>query len=240
MMAVVNILISLTLLIIGLSLVRGSLKKRKHHRTVELTSGMIAVSAGIFIMTWYFGSAILKLIDNSDPVSSIKNRMPGTFFPGETAMQKRIRYLQKYVPRGALANADPRFATYAGTASSPRLPLVFPYEIRINPDDGSGILALHTGDAPVDDPSSVKPLLDGIEKANFNNRCLVAQIAVKSGDGKAIKYVLFSFATGNSDTYESSDKLWQAANDEGYSGGEIMYPPATLREEYFQDTAETF
>jgi hypothetical protein len=236
----VNFLVGLAILLIGISLVQDSRKKRIRTRRIELISGIIAIAAGAFIAAMVAGASILKFIDRTNKGGRVKNLQSAPAIPVETAMQKRIKYLQKYVPPDLLANADPRFLTYAGTASSPRLPLVFPYEIRLNPDDATGILGSHTGEAPVDDPRSIKPLLDGLEQTNFNNRCLVAKITANQNEENEKIYILFIFSTGVITRYSTEEQMWQAANDAGFNGGEVMYSPEKLREDYFQDAAEAF
>ena len=236
---IVLFLICLALLLIGVSLVRNSKKKDDFIRSFELTVGIIAIATGLFLGSISTGSAIIKIFSPSDSKSKVKTVFANADAPRDTALQKRIKYLQQYVPAGALANADPRFASYAGTKESPRLPLAFPYEIRLDPNDASGILAYHTGEAPVDSMSSVKAMQKGIELANFNNRCLVAKLEKTTNDDQH-QYLLLHFSSGVVDRFSTEEAMWKAAEDAGYTGGDALLPPGKLREDYFKDAAEAF
>ncbi len=240
----ISAIISIALILIGLSLLRDCRRKKRHASRVELIFGITALVSGAFFLALLSGSKIMDLLNREPEKTRNKSQEKQIVAPAETALEKRIKYLQKYVPPESLADADPRFSTYAGTASSPRLPLVFPYELRMDPEDGTAILGIHTGEAPVDRPNSFKPLINGIEKANFNNRCLVAKMTAnddKKDDENTPKgeYLLFIFSSATITRFETEQKLWDEADDAGFDIEEIMYAPKILREHYFEDVIDS-
>lgn len=236
---IINISIGLSILIIGISLAWDSRKKHGHTSKVEFSCGVFAVAAGCFYLALVTGTNTLQYLKRLNQKRLITRPAPSPVIIQETALEKRIKYMQKYVPPENLANADPRFTTYDGTASNPRLPLVFPYEIRWKPDDKLGTLAKHLGEAPVDELRSVKPLLKGLEKANYNNRILVGKLITPKNGNDGGQYILFNFKTEVISRYETEEQMWKAAKDTNFDGKTELYLLQQLRENYFQDSSDS-
>ena len=200
---------------------------------LELGLGLAAFLTGLFISASVIGLMILDKIDQGNSKKRVTAQPVEISPPRRSALQRRIEYLQKFVPAGSLANSDPRFMTYTGTKSSPRMPMVFPYELRIDPVSGNAYVGMHTGEAPVDDPKSIEVVTKDIVKLNLDNQFMAAKVKDETG-GKEAKYVLFSFRNGTSDDFETEEKLWKAADDAGYNGPEALLTPLNIRESYFQ------
>lgn len=233
----ISLIIAFALVVIGALMVYEKKKRTGFAAKLELGLGLAAFLTGLFISASSIGLLILNKMEQKNEGAKIKAPPVDISISRKTALQKRIEYLQKFVSAGALANSDPRFMTFPGTNAVPRMPMVFPYELRIHPVDGEALLGMHTGEAPVDDPKSIEVILNDIIRLNLDNQFMVARVK-SAGNGEKDKYILFSFKTGSTDSYNTEEKLWKAADDAGYDGPETLTEPMKLREDYFRETPD--
>jgi len=233
----ISLLIAFVLVIIGAIMVYEKKKRTGFAAKLELGLGLAAFLVGLFISASSLGLLILNRMEQKNGEQKVKAQPLDVPVQRKSALQKRIEYLQKFVPAGALANSDPRFMTFAGIKSAPRMPMVFPYELRIDPVKGESLVGMHTGEAPVDDPKSIEVIIKEVIALNLDNQFMVAKVKA-TGEDKEEKYILFSFKSGTVDHYETEEKLWKAADDAGYNGPETLLAPMKLREDYFQGTPD--
>jgi hypothetical protein len=124
----------------------------------------------------------------------------------------QVQLLKSYVPQETLDNINPDFYTYFGFRDWWRYPLVYPYSIHaIDSFDNSFLV----DESPVTDyeTDSINDTIDlfsGIQSFTFDKKYLLVD--------RGSDFILFEFATGESSSFETKQKLIDEAKRLHFTG----------------------